>query len=365
MKSFIMILIPLIALNYSAFASELSDLASQMQPGEWAELDTGLTSEFLRTYPTDGSGRGPDSVLQFADSAVWDPTSRQFLFIGAPHYRPYKFIIYNESSNSWRLGPLPPSGGLTHGYDHNAIDPATGNIYYRASFNAKFYKFNISQNSWGSLPDIPGNIGCCGGLKFFPEINGLIFAGGDFGLVHFFDVSTNQWTNLAEGLWTSSYSQFAEYNPVHKVVIFGGGQNGQNAFYKIDASKNITHLKSTPTAINVGSSLITVDPVSGKYLLFGRDNVFYEYDVTTDSWDVINSTPPIVTWGYSGNELFDTIAAPISTHGVIMFVKTRFDTSRVYLYKHAEGTGTPVPPPPPPEEDPVPAPSAPTNLQIK
>jgi hypothetical protein len=45
-----------------------------------------------------------------------------------------------------------------------------------------------------------------------------------------------------------------EYNPVHRVMIWGGG------------------------------NIVTVDPVSGDYLVFGSDGSFYAYDVNADRW---------------------------------------------------------------------------------
>src|SRR5262245_44502756 len=58
--------------------------------------------------------------------------------------------------------------------------------------------------------------------------------------------------------------------------------------------------------------------------------------------------PPI----WLNGDVFDTIAAPISTYGVVMFVKYDFDRSKVYLYKHA------------PSAPDTQAPTAPTGLTV-
>ena len=65
------------------------------------------------------------------------------------------------------------------------------------------------------------------------------------------------------------YQNFAEYNPVHKVMIFGGG-NGSRDLYKMDNAGTITKMMNAP--IDLGTtwgSITTIDPMSGDFLIFG------------------------------------------------------------------------------------------------
>jgi|GEM_PF-880062 len=345
-------------------ATALGKLAAQMKPGTWAVLETnGLSGDFLRTIPTG------DSILSYADSASWDPNSRQLLFLGAPHLRADKFIIYQDATNTWTTGPLPPLDCITpeawergegctdHAYDHNTIDPRTGTFYYRFGLGAansrRLFKYNIASNSWSELPSIPGSLPMpsIGGMAYFPEMGGIILVSG--GKVFFFNTTTHEWSLLTSDLAMGRVHSFAEYNPIHKVVIFGGGNDSPD-LYKINASGTITKLKNAPIELRVPGSqgtYITVDPVSGKYLVFqmppgGRleqiksptGGQFYEYDVTTDTWALQASTHPLV---------FQSFVTPISTYGIIMaVVSDRGNNKRtwVYLYKHSPNLSKVIPP---------------------
>jgi hypothetical protein len=332
----------------------LGQLAASMQPGTWAELTTnGLTNDLLYI--------APGHLLQYADSAVWDPNSRQFLFVGGAHAPdPNKrFITYNDATNSWRREADPyffefssTAQIVWHAYDHNTIDPATGDFYYRPFYHATVYRYRIATKSWSALPDMPDSLNCCAGMAYFPEMGGLVIVGG--GTVRFWKRSTNQWSDLATNVIMGPYHNFAEYNPVYKVVLLGGG-NDSSDIYKLDSSGKLTKLKNAPLTLAIPYSVVTADPVSGQYLVVGgrdsntnRWNAVYAYDIATDAWQRQSSPFPATADGI--------VATPVSTYGVTMFLRYDWGDPRVYLYKYSAGTIIP------PDTTP---PAAPTNLRVQ
>ena len=326
-------------------ASELSQLAAQLEPGEWAELDTGLTASFLETRPD-------SNVLQYGDSGCWDPNSRQVFYLGSPHYQPYKFIIYSEDSNSWRTGPLPFSADtLIHGYDHNAIDPATGDVYFRKYANRNVYKYSVSGNSWTSIAPISSSaleyVQVAGGLEWYPELDGLVFVDGHEanhgdGLARW-SRSGNQWSRVPAAMnGINEYHNFAEYNPVHHVMWLGGGSQGS---WKLSPTGVLTALGSAPVPLGVSDSLIAADPSSGNYIVSAENNTWWEFDIVNNSWSSITHSMPPMNYGATLN--LEAINIPISTHGVIMYVKYRGSSSPpgVFIYRHAPGgAGDETPP---------------------
>jgi len=131
-------------------------------------------------------------------------------------------------------------------------------------------------------------------------------------------------------------ARFMEYNPVHRAVLFGSNRN----LYTLDAGGQITPLGSPPVDFTVLASNVSVDPVSGKYVVIDVDRKMYEYDLPSDTWTLLPTVAP------SEFRVGDTVVeAPITTHGVIMYVAYGFP-SKVYLYKHSPGGGGPPPPPP-------------------
>lgn len=328
----------------------LAALAGQMKAGTWAVLQT-------RNFDANGLnilvppiGSSISYITQYSDRGVWDPVSHQFYFCGAAHGEPNqnqsfrKFVKYSESNNSWST--LPDPGFWTaHSYEHLTINPSTGLIYYREYNSLTVDVYDIHTGAWGHIPSIPmGANQVAGALEYFPERNGLVFVDGDWG-IWFFGLSSNEWTLVAETngsqkttlpkLPMGSYDNFSAYSPAAKAVIFGGG-NGSTNVYKMDARGKISTVKNAPFVIGVTMTVVTVDPVSGKILVFTEAQKAYEYDPATDTWTPLNiPAAPFFTVGVDG-PVAGTVAAPISNYGVVMFVNYEHSgNSQVYLYKHS------------------------------
>src|SRR5262245_27502107 len=96
-------------------ATELRKLAESMNPRTWAELKTEGLLEGHRAKGNSGA------IFGYNEGAVWDPQSRQWLYVGGDHNDPARFVTYSADRNSWTVMPQPDWLGrtATHGYDHN------------------------------------------------------------------------------------------------------------------------------------------------------------------------------------------------------------------------------------------------------
>jgi hypothetical protein len=323
----------------TAWASALSDLAATLSPGQWAVLNSngdasGFSASLLST--------GNDNVFNYADKGAWDPLAKKVRFIGQGHYEPQKYVSYAEATNTWTLEPKPswdcsPSC-IGHAYQHNTINPATGDFFYHHFNSHAFFKFSRSTGQWSQLPKRPngysanGGMVCCEGVEYHPELGALtVFAGGE--IQRYTDA--NGWSMITTGLAMGPYHNVAVYNPVHKIVV-GGGGNDVRKLYKVNAAGSVSPIQDPPVQVRPASSIFTVDPASGKYLIVTANKGFYEYDVVSNSWSQLNgASMPFSNITY-------TIAIPIREHGVIMFARFEFSSSKVYLYKHSPGGGQPV-----------------------
>lgn len=303
-------------------ATPLQDKVATMQPGTWAELKTtGYTTQLISTGAV-------DNVLNYADAAVWDPIKREVRFTGGGHQEAAKMIIYSEATNAWTNAtpPQQTSGSQSiHGYHHNAIDPATGINYYRPFYSTQVYKF--SAGSWTKATALPGSdndYACCGALNFFPEMGGLVFLAG--GAIMTF--KNSQWNTLKSGLAMGEYHNVAEYNPVYK-TIYGGGGNDNRNLYSIDATGKVTTVSNVPVGLGIYSSVLTVDPVSGELLILGRNKAIWAYHPGSNAWKSLPA-PTVGLFATGDNPIEFTVAAPIGTHGVVMFIRE----NAIFLYKH-------------------------------
>jgi hypothetical protein len=336
---------PVRAAEPESKTSALATLAQSMKPGQWAELKTeGIGTKLLSD--------GGHHALQYTDEAVWNPVTRELLFSGQGHGASNRFVIFKDATNRWASLPIPAEydaekregWGFVHAYDHQAIDAATG-TYYRTCYNRSDIRAMDRDGQWRLVTEIPERFGVKGhitrGFDYFPEMNALVVYLSGTGLFAY-DLERKEWRTLAEKIGTYAYHEIARYNPKHKLLVFGGGNDSKGFvsrnLWKLEASGKVTALKDAPFPIGIMQTIFTVDPVSGNYLVFNRAGEFHTFDATNETWTkVMGEKPPIFTVGSDRNAgpIFGCVAAPISTHGVVMFVKYGGDDSRVFLYKHA------------------------------
>ena len=344
--------------SFSQSTTALANLAASLQPGTWAEL---TTNNIAPTLAFTGGASG--ITIAFSENGVWDPVSRQFFYIGGDHSPTMpdtcpRFVSYTESTNTWQMlakpawfAPKCTPGGAMHGYDHTAIDPLHRKLYYRPFNDMVVRRLDMASNTWTDLPVIPAtvmaNTDCCVGVAWFPERNSLIYASvetGTNGSVIEYQESTGQWQRLGSSvanLPMGTHQQFAEYNPVNKVVVFGGGGGSRN-IYKLDSAGQVTTLQPAPFAVGVEASIFTVDPVSGKYLVLDNAKEFWIYDVNQDSWDLQSGTPPIFNSPLYSSSVDGIVATPVDTYGVTMFIKCFSSDCHVFIYKHFPDTVPPT-----------------------
>ncbi|MGE3805093.1 MAG: amidohydrolase family protein, partial [Gemmataceae bacterium] len=313
--------------------TELGKLAASMKPGTWAELKTdGLTADLLKVQN--------HHILEYTAAGTWAPKSQQFLFVGQGHYSALKFIRFDAAANTWKLLPTPSwwqgdaetgKGPIGHAYYNNTIDPDKGLLYHHQSATRLVHRYDVAKDEWTTLPEIKdAATGHGTAIAYFPERNGLVRVLG--GNVHCFDEGKQAWSKLnTEKLAMGPYHNVARYSPGHQLVLFGGG-NGSKHLYTLDAQGNIARLDDAPVEIGINTALVTVDPVTGDFLVLHRDDKFFALNPSTGKWRELSTEGmPFAMKGSS----FDVIAAPVKNHGVTMFVTAPRKGLKVCLYKHA------------------------------
>lgn len=305
----------------------LGQLARDIEPGTWAELKTiGHTRDLLKV--------GNHHIYQYTHDACWDPKTRQLFFLGQGHYSDLKFICYSEDTNTWKTIPTPwwqrdetkGHGPIGHAYGNNALDPA-GFFYHQQYGTHTVHRYDISKSRWDQLPEVPRDMGQGGhssALEWFPDLGGLVRISGS--IVSVFDGKELKWKLINnKKLTLGKMHYFAEYNPVHQVMIFGGG-NESNALYKLDKTGQVAALKTPPLSSldNTHRYIIRADPMTGDYLVVSNvDKKLFAFNPVQDLWRELSNNVP---------ESDGMIAAPVSTHGVIICCS--YKSGKVWLHKY-------------------------------
>lgn len=345
----------------SGSGSFLSRAAQGLSAGQWCDFDAGETSG-LSDINISGA-TGDKDYVSWQHGAQWDSISGVLIFVGWD-YAPYSqaTVVYKESQNDWDVLVGSPFSVSTEGhvYDQNAIDPATGELYYRPRLSTGTYrgKWNGSTVSWTGNAIASIANGCTSAITS-EEAIGWTWDASRNGLVLFTDAGAGPGKEGRSCFWAKGssswsvdgdvdgnvgpYHHVAEYDPVSEIVWMQG--NFSNDHWKNDKGV-VTKQSSTPPfslgCCGSSGAESTPDPVSGKFIVtkYSGSRQWYQYDVVTDQWSSISHSMPPITGSTHGN--VTVIGASLPDHGVILYIDANgLGSQNLYLYKHNTGPNPP------------------------
>ncbi len=327
----------LLSAGQTAFAAEgkplaarklqpaLDERASRLAPGTWAEFETeGFEPAELQVKPW-------LHALADAEEAKWDPVERRLHLLGYTTQDECSHLVYDVRSNAWQKLRSPPGESwFGPAYDHVALDPVARALYFRQHNHDLVHQLDLRTDAWSALPRMPANPGEIGALENFPELGGLVFVGG--GSVYLYRVRSKRWEVLARALEFGTGDAFAEYDPLRKVLYFGGG-TGRRTLFLLDATGAVTALRDAPIPLGLKDALLFAEPAGGRLLVLSRPDgkSYYEYDLAQNRWTALDA-PPLPVMRAAPRAY--TTAAPLPGLGVVMLLVADETSADVYLYRH-------------------------------
>ena len=297
----------------------LSKLAVEMKPGTWAELETDMPERLWRAPPP-----GRLHIGTWSDDAHWDSRTGQFLFFGVRQTR--KFVAYSEEKNAWReidfvgaenAPELKQQFG--HQYSNNALDPERSRFYTRE------FQYDLLAEKWQRLP--AAKLGRRTMVfEYFSAMDGLLsLARQPAGTLRFYSMDEEDWSSLGV-IDVHGYHSLARHNPFRQEVLFAGGNDSQ-AVVILSKDGMTKRMKDFPVPLTVRHSLVTVDPLSGRYLfMVPTEKKLFEFDSETNTYRLIDDFSNTV-WPFGRYEA--PVVAFIPEYGVTMWAD-----QKVHLYKH-------------------------------
>lgn len=328
--------------------TELSKLAASMKPGTWAELKTEMPEGLWSSPKVNGGrnagGSGGLHIAGWTDDAHWDSRTGQFLYMGLRQTR--RFIAYSEEKNAWRTIELDPNSDnpcaqsqFGHIYGSNAFDLERSRFYHRyngfkndkenVALAGGISYYDIVAEKWTKLPPLPAKSGFTEqAIEYFGAMDGLLALGKQ---AWFFSNDKQKWESLGDSPVDGYHSLF-RHNPYRQEVLMTGGNNNRQVMARIGKDGKIERLKDAPEELSVRRCKLTVDPVSGRYLIYafgaGSDDSplkCYEFDSSKNEYRRLEA----MERGFP----YDRYAMPVVTfipeYGVSMWAE-----KKVYLYKH-------------------------------
>lgn len=309
--------------------TELSKLAASMEPGTWAELKTSRPKRLWSAPAAKGLHIGT-----WSDDAHWDTRTGQFIFFGVRQAR--KLVAYSETSNAWRIIPFhtkPNAPGLMqrfgHQYSCNSLDPERSRYFTGAS------GYDIRTDTWFRLPPCRiGSKSMC--WEYFSAMDGLfsIARKPKAGTLRYYSEKEKTWKGLGV-IPVHGYHSLARHNPFREEVLFAGG-NGSRAVAVLSKDGRIKRMKDFPLTegrFTVRSGILTVDPLSGRYLFMIGKNLI-EFDSANNQYRLADDFKK-TKWPFHHYD--SPMVAYIPEYGVTMWADRK-----VHLYKHKPCTGEPM-----------------------
>ena len=166
--------------------------------------------------------------------------------------------------------------------------------------------------------------------EYFSAKDGLLsLARQPKGTLRYYSEDKQAWSSLGV-IPIHGYHSMARHNPFRQEVLFAGGNDSQSVV--ILAKDGTTkRMKDLPVPLTVRYAIVTVDPVSGRYLVMAQDRKFYEFDSKKNEYRLIDDftkTP----WPFHHYD--SPVVAFIPEYGVTMWADRK-----VHLYKHAVPNG--------------------------
>jgi hypothetical protein len=330
-----------------------------MAPGTWVQLNPSNQDVVL------GVGDVSGTMIHFCNTMPWNPFTKVIEIIGMDHNSGMqRHVRYDEASNSFVVVAADDGLGsqVQHGYDHNTVNPFTGDLYHRfySGFTGTISSFkkprggsgfvalpNISASeqvaigaTWWSGPFVGG--GSQGSFMIFNSGNAL--GNANDGQILAYNPLTNTWffnkqamaPNYGRG---STYHSVIEYSPLKNVAVYGGGNVAPNRLWRLNSDGSFIAMPDVPAgkAVGIQNGLLINEPVSGNFLLLSAGELWELNPSGSGTWTQQTGArnPPGAVGVPGPTNPEAVIASSISDYGVVAFITQPGHTGATFfLYKH-------------------------------
>ena len=333
----------------------LGQAATNLAPGEWVEFVVANQDTVM------GDDGASGTIAKFSSTFPWNPISQCVEIVSGDHHgatpsmRHVRYLDLSDAFEDTQALPVVP--GIGHGYDHNAVNPVTGDLYHRLyGGNINLYRKALGETTFSDLTTLTASaqvaIGTCwwkgtftgggaqGGLMVFNSGNANDNAND--GQISVYNPLTDTWFYDEVGKAPffgsgSTYHSVIEYSTIKNVAVYGGGNAAPASLWRINSSGTAVAMPDAPTGeVGVEHGVLVEDPVTGNFLLLSGGALWELNPDGSGSWTQKTSPPGAVGTLPDGG----VVASAIDDYGVVMFITQPSSTGgNIYLYKSDSATG--------------------------
>lgn len=301
-------------------------------------------------------------MLGYSNSMPWNPFSKVIEIVAGDHLgaTPNEHHVrYDVATNQFILAqPAPALPTIGHGYDHNTLNPYTGDLYTRlySGFTGTIssMKKTLGASVFVDIPGVAAADQVAIGTAWWsgPFVGGgsqgsfMIFNSGNAvgsandGQILAYNPMTNTWFYNQVGMAPNygsgaTYHSVMEYSSVKNVAVYGGGNAAPTKLWRLKSDGSFTTMPDVPAGKSVGiqAGVLVDEPVTGNFLLLSAGELWELNPDGAGTWVQKTSPPSGVSIPSSGGTLAP-IAVSISDYGVVAFISQPSQTGGTfYLYK--------------------------------
>jgi hypothetical protein len=257
-------------------------------------------------YFTSKQVTGPHLVSTW-QSSFWTQSTQADFLAGVP-------VNVNTSAS-------PGSVMLDSQTPHSSIFATTGNA------TTTFQQYNISNDTWKSLTNIPGGVSNGGALANVNQTNLYALRGGGTTTFYRYSIASNAWSSMTATPAAIDSGGALVYTGGDYLYALRGG--GTTTFYRYSIASNTwSSRRATPAAIDSGGALVYT---GGDYLYAlrgGGTTTFYRYSIASNTWSSRRATPAAI----------DSGGALVYTGGDYLYALRGSGTTTFYRYSIASNT---------------------------
>ena len=331
-----------------AVNNSLSALAASMNAGTWAEL---IATDIDAVVGVGHAGNS-EVAIPYANSAPWCPIRKRIVIVGADHGDLARHMEYDDATNRFlHIGMAP--GGVHH-YQHVAVDPYAGDIYFRLGSGRDLYRYTGTE--WRLVTTIPVNVAevatvaLCWWSGPFPGAGGhgvLTVYSGSEATISVFDPTTGSWLPNVLGVLPGQrgyYHVVSAYSSRHNCLVYGGGNvfQGEGAverqLWRLNADLSRTRMPDAPHRVGIyGGMNLVSDTASGNIIALGFGEAWELNPSGAGSWTQMTGSraPPagLLVPNAPPNAV---ISCDATSLGVVVYIdalRNRQPECRMWVYK--------------------------------
>ena len=331
-----------------------------MPAGTWARIKVPNQNEIL------GVGNVSGTMLHYSNSMPWNTVTKVIEILGMDHNWPagLRHVRYDPPSNRFILVQEGVDGkAIAHGYDHNALNPYTGDLYHRVysgftgTISSK--KKVLGAATFVDLPGVSAPDQVAIGTAWWsgpfdgagPQGAFMIFNSGNAvgsandGQILAYDPLKGRWFLNRQGMAPryarngATYHSVMEYSRRKNVAVYGGGGAAPTRLWRLNADRSVAAMPDTPPGKEVGiqHGLLVDEPVTGNFLLLSAGELWELDPDGAGTWTQQTGAraPPPGVGNPGPSHPQAMVVSSIPDYGVIAVItQPSHGGGTFYLYKH-------------------------------